>query len=483
MELLRVRRARVLLAAAASVCAVLAAPAPASAESYDTVFRTSFESNLAGWKGQRSTLARALGGAAGRHSALVRRRMSGSRFAIYRSRRPIAVPGATYVAGAWARVPVPDRLVCLRVGELRFGRLVSETTRCARSTGRWQALPDVSHLARARNRLTVFVFTGLGGRRSFRVDSVKLRRTLLSAPRPAPAGRWYSADSPFNEPIAPGAAADPASPAMVGGLVDAAGYTGFAINVRRWTVPVYYADSSTPRTNVALTESWSPYSTLSGVPIPAGAAPDPSDDASMAIIDGETGCEYDFYAARKRADGSWAAGWANTTYVSWNGVDPGGVSARGSGFWLGAGLIRPEELAAGSIDHALVMSYRYTKAGGPVAPATHSDGRSTSSSAIPTGGRLQLDPALDLDALGLAPWQTTIARALQTYGAFVADTSTGIALYAQNPQGLGAGAYPWGEGDYASLPASLVSRLRVLRLGPQTTPKYYVTPTACATFR
>lgn len=483
MELLRVRRARVCLAVAAILCALLAAPAPASAASYETVFRTSFESTLAGWKGQRSSVVRALGGVAGRHSALVRRSASGSRFAIYRSRRPIAVPGATYVAGAWARIPVPGRLVCLRVGELRFGRLVSSATRCARTTGRWQALPDVSHVAHARNRLTVFVFAGLAGRRSFRVDSVRLKRTRLDVARPALAGRWYSADSPFNQAIAADAAVDPASPAMVGGLVDAAGYTGFAVNVRRWTVPVYYADSSTPRTDVALTESWSPYATLSGVPIPAGAAPDPSDDASMAVIDRETGCEYDFYAARKRADGSWAAGWANTTYVSWNGVDPGGVSARGSGFWLGAGLIRPEEVAAGSVDHALVMSYRYTKAGGPVAPATHSDGRSTSSLAIPTGGRLQLDPSLDLDALGLAPWQKTIARALQTYGAFVADTSTGVALYAQNPQGYGLGAYPWGEADYASLPASLVSKLRVLQLGPQTTPRYYVTATACATFR
>jgi hypothetical protein len=334
-------------------------------------------------------------------------------------------------------------------------------------------------VSRSRTRLSVVVVARL----SFRVDAVRLRKKRPPVVTLGSAARWYSVDSPFNRPIAGDAAVDAASATMVRGLVDAATYTGFPVNVRRWTVPVYYADSSTPRRDVALTESWSPYERLTGVPIPAGAAPDPSNDGSMVVLDKDSGCEYDFYAASRNTDGSWSAGWANTTFVTWDGIDPGGTSARGSGFWLGAGLIRPEELAAGSIDHALVMSYRYTKAGGPVAPATHSDGRSTSTQAIPTGARLQLDPGLDLDSLGLAPWQRTIARALQTYGAFVADTSTGIALYAQNPQSYGANPYPWGEGDYALLPSSLVAKLRVLQLGPQLSPRYYVTPTSCATFR
>jgi len=45
------------------------------------------------------------------------------------------------------------------------------------------------------------------------------------------------------------------------------------------------------------------------------------------------------------------------------------------------------------------------------------------------GGRIQLDPALDLDAIpGLTPGERTIARALQEYGAYCVGRSNNIGL-------------------------------------------------------
>src|SRR3712207_8502377 len=47
--------------------------------------------------------------------------------------------------------------------------------------------------------------------------------------------------------------------------------------------------------------------------------------------------------------------------IEGSGVDPSGSSARASGFGLLAGLVFPEELRRGRIEHALVFAYPYTR--------------------------------------------------------------------------------------------------------------------------
>ena len=292
-------------------------------------------------------------------------------------------------------------------------------------------------------------------------------KTARVTPRRPPGTGLYSASSPFNTPIASGAAIDPNSNAMVQSAVSAAAAQGFVIASKHWSVPVYYANSTTPKTTVRLTASWAPYKKLASVPMPSGAAPDPEGDGHMAIIDTSTNCEYDFYGAVRRFDGTWAAAWANSLLTTGTGIFPFGLSAREAGFGLGAGLILPGELAAGRINHALNFAYPYTKAGGAVLPATEAAGKRTAAGAIPEGARLQLDPSLNLDSLGLSAWQKTVARALQRYGMFLSDTGGGVSLFAQNPQSTSV-AYPWGDVTYPALPTSLISRLRVLKLTRNT---------------
>ena len=139
------------------------------------------------------------------------------------------------------------------------------------------------------------------------------------------------------------------------------------------------------------------------------------------------------------------------------------------GFSQIAGVIRPEELRAGVIRHALVFSYRYTKAGGPVPPATRSDGRSFERYALPMGARLRLDPRFAIRRLRYR-WQRTIARALQVYGMYLVDTGTDAALVAQNPQSYRTNPYPWGDASYVFLPRAVLQSLQVLRLPPQYRP-------------
>lgn len=261
----------------------------------------------------------------------------------------------------------------------------------------------------------------------------------------------------------------------------------FFISVKRWSVPVYYAGAHAKRYDVRMPEL---ALTAYRVPIPRSAwpsAPFPPNetDGAMAVFDPKTGCEYDFWEAWKQADGSWTARGVSRIETDSSGIYRRGASARGSGFALGAGLIRPEELKVGVIGHALVFSLPPddVKGGGPVYPASESDGQSTLAGALPEGARVQLDPSFDASTLRYR-WQRTIARALQRYGMYLADRGGGgVGLVAQNPQNYVHNPYPWGNHDYVYLPSRLISRLRILTLPPQFSPRIRIVPSRCGVIR
>lgn len=338
-------------------------------------------------------------------------------------------------------------------------------------------------------------------------------RALPAAPADGPAaalapprGGLYSASSPFNQPIPANPAIEPGSAEMVQGLVKAEAEENFVLTVGRWTVSTYFAGPSTPSSNVALRKAppqwgedpgyvgfppgWSdslsrqlPFE-MRGVPIPPGAEADPSLDAHMTVIDPAANCEYDFYGAHQTAQG-WQAIWGNSTPLNGSGVYPNGMGTKASGFAGSAGLIWPQELKEGHIDHALFFAYPYTKSGGPVSPATSADGLSTMPGALPEGARVQLDPGLDLDALRLAPYQETIARAMQTYGMILGDTGGAFALFA-----VGRNSFPTDPykdllpaGDYPDLGAIPADRFRVLSLpAQQYKPPLQLDPSGCGSF-
>jgi hypothetical protein len=306
-------------------------------------------------------------------------------------------------------------------------------------------------------------------------------RLLGSAAAPT---RLCAATSPFNLPIPADAQVDPNSALLVQSLADAVHQGSFLVAVGRWTVPVYVAGPKTPRYRVALTADWAPAHMLAGVPIPPGARPDPAGDGHLAILDRRSGCEYDLWKAKK-VGRTWTAGWANSLRTTESGVYPRGLSARGSGFALLGGMIWPDELARGTIDHVLIFSYPST-ALGFVSPASESDGVSGRPEAIPEGARLQLDPSLDLDSLMLPPYERTIARALQRYGMYLADNGSPPSLYAINPQSYGrnpyAGILP--GGPYVELNGIPVDRFRVLARGPLTrAARSELVPSGCGAFR
>ncbi len=278
--------------------------------------------------------------------------------------------------------------------------------------------------------------------------------------------------NPFDQAIGANPTYHPDSDLLATSLQEQFDDRGMVVSVGEWTVPVYVADSSSPRVDVGLSAPWAPYSTLLDAPMPAWVQQDPSSDGSMAVIDVDAGLEYDFFGFCGGPDGAQAS-WANLLSRDGAGVFARGLSARGSGFALLNGLIWPHELEAGRIEHALLFTFDLTRAGGPVAPATESDGTGVGGNNLPEGARVQLDPALDIDALGLRPWEATIARAMQEFGMILGDDGGGLELEAISPLSFPEGASVYDglldidEGFAVFSDSFPVSSFRVLAYGAQ----------------
>lgn len=246
--------------------------------------------------------------------------------------------------------------------------------------------------------------------------------------------RPYSDASPWNTPVGD-APVHPRSAFHVAALTGA-----LSSDPTQYTYPVYPVGAMTPRVQVRISGM---FSNVSGsgatmvnqqggtvtLPVPPGAAAAAGSDAQVIFIDHLTGSEWGASHFRHTAGGYTA--WNVYHYnVRWSGVPPrtasGGVFAnRGAGVPYLAGLIRPCEIAAGRIDHALAFAYDAPR-GDFVRPATKSDGASSDPRDLPEGARLQLNPRLSpaqIRSWGCTGPCFTIARALQVYGMYVIDNS------------------------------------------------------------
>lgn len=110
----------------------------------------------------------------------------------------------------------------------------------------------------------------------------------------------------------------------------------------------------------------------------------------------------------------------------------------------GGGVVRPEEIAQGHIDHALSLMVPVIRSGYIASPATATDGSTNAPNAIPEGAHLQLDPSVNVDAQPWPTWEKVIAKALQTYGAYVSDHGGSLAFYGQTDMNAGNTTWrPW----------------------------------------
>jgi hypothetical protein len=282
-------------------------------------------------------------------------------------------------------------------------------------------------------------------------------------------GTWrpFSADSPWNTPIAGDAATHPDSGQIMSFI------TGRRSNIRfgnEYLVPVWVVNSGNARpvgtptnpdrpmdlhwvhmNSPNIFDTWDQDNNgVSDIPFPLakGTYPEPTADGHICIIDPFKKVAYEM---------SRHPGWTNntptcTTLNVWDLTGDGtgnpfegkkwwARGGRGSGFPIIAGLLRPEEVLSGEIRHALTFTFGSNRKSDdgtdqimirPV--ACRSDGQDIGPQYPIEGMLFQLDPSLteaDFDRWGLTREGKVLARALQKYGMYLGDIGGDLALQVQ----------------------------------------------------
>ena len=296
--------------------------------------------------------------------------------------------------------------------------------------------------------------------------------------------RPFGDDSPWNRKIPSDAKTDSQSNRLIADFAKG----DFSINIDDWSIPVYYVNSdSVPRVNVINSRPGiygKGFAEPNRIPIlPDFIASQPVGDFSdnhICILDTAAMIEWGMWAARKNKDGVWTTGLGAVTDLKSSGIEKPWFEqehefdahrARASGFPLIAGLIRPEEIEAGRIEHALVFAYQRGRSEFFIPPASTAQATTYEMNnriGIPMGGRIQLDPSINVDTLHLNPACKIIAKALQEYGAFNGDYAGATVLYADNsPSALKRWKGVLQKTDFAAIftPEFIRKHFRVIELG------------------
>lgn len=247
--------------------------------------------------------------------------------------------------------------------------------------------------------------------------------TPSGGPRSASPARLYSDTSPFNTRIGAAPRIAPNSAEMVDKSLSSYKASANFANSDWWGIAIVNARSSDPMRTVGVFD-WGFGADIAqpAMRVPNGAAPTLGSDHHLAVLDGDR--ELDMWVADQQPNGSWMAGARTVTSSTGSGVSAE-IGGNAAGFALAAGVIRPEEIAQGRIEHALQFTSPYVR-NRFVAPAIHGDGRQSDPDAMPMGTRIQLDPAADISGLPRA--QRIAAQALKEYGAYLTDSSGSLAI-------------------------------------------------------
>jgi hypothetical protein len=164
-----------------------------------------------------------------------------------------------------------------------------------------------------------------------------------------------------------------------------------------------------------------PYPIPARAPIEGGAGA--GGDRHVLVVDRDRCRLYELYDAHALDGGArWRAGSGAIFDLRSNRLRPAGwTSADAAGLPILPGLARYAEVARGTIDHALRFTAPRTRRA-YVHPARHFASTDADPALPPMGLRVRLKRATDLGAL--KPQARIVARALQRYGALLADNGS-----------------------------------------------------------
>ncbi len=252
--------------------------------------------------------------------------------------------------------------------------------------------------------------------------------------------RLYSSTSFWNVPVPDDPVVDPNSAAIVATSILPYANTVPIDNDDGWGMPIAYANPQTVTYDVGCSKY--DCQTPVSFPIPTYAKPNLGSggdwDGHLAVYNPATNHELDMWeGAYDPGTDTWSAGSRSDTVADWGAVCSPGLHCGGGGVAAGfnefGGVIRPEEIAQGHIDHALVMATPYVRANFISCPATdiwasQSANYVDDPNALPLGGHVWLPRTFDVDAQSWPGWEKVVAHALQDYGAYLADVGANIAV-------------------------------------------------------
>jgi len=166
------------------------------------------------------------------------------------------------------------------------------------------------------------------------------------------------------------------------------------------------------------------------MPIPANAPiegdPNPSGDQHVLVMDQNQCWIYELYLASPAAGGAWNAGSAAVWDMLANGQRPyTWTSADAAGLPIFPGLLRYDEVAAGSIKHAIRFTLQHSRAAF-IPPASHWAANSSDPNAAPMGMRMRLKSGFNVS--GFSEKNQVILAALKKYGMIMADNGSSMYL-------------------------------------------------------
>jgi hypothetical protein len=189
-------------------------------------------------------------------------------------------------------------------------------------------------------------------------------------------------------------------------------------------IPFNVVDGGHPRIN--LTFDYSAESDHVGYPFGADTSieggPGAGGDRHAIMID-TSGCTlYELYNARYNGASASTAGSGATWSLRNNGLRPTTwTSADAAGLPIFAGLLRVEEVAAGSVQHAIRFTAQRTDRSF-IWPARHQAGAASDPALPPMGARFRLRAGFDVARY--SPATRVVLTAMQSYGMILADNGS-----------------------------------------------------------
>jgi hypothetical protein len=298
--------------------------------------------------------------------------------------------------------------------------------------------------------------------------------TTTTMPSTTFSGRLFEAPNPWNTDVAalPKSAT---SDGIIQALAAAGGWGTGSLRID-FSIEVLAADATTPfRTFTPTGDFFSPDCDHVPFPVPPGGALEgetgyqcASDgDCHLIVVHRPTKTLYEMWRANI-VNGAFSGGCA--TFWDLTRAYPATLrgdqctSADAGGFPIAAMLFSADEVARGSIDHAIrfILPNARIRSGVFVRPATHAGGPSGGPSLPPYGVRLRLRADFPVGSLP-SEGARVVARALQRYGMILADGGN-IALTAQSDRFT---THKWSEVgvDSRSLAGIQVGDMEVVGMG------------------